>query len=120
MNSPEPQEPDSKEKLTFTITKSTRNIFLAKLLILLGLIVGGSYLFTQAGVQEYEKGLELTKEQYVEKFDQYKASLLNAKQFHDNPLLATFVVLIMVSFLIGSYELTALIISFIIGKVIRK
>ncbi len=79
MHSPEPQEQDSKEKLTFNITKSTRNVFLAKLLILLGLTVGSSYLFTQAGIQQYQKGLELTKEQYVEKFDQYKASLLNAK-----------------------------------------
>jgi len=120
MNSKEPKEQLSEEKLTFTITKSTKNIFFAKILILLGLTIGGGYLFTQTAAQQYKKGQELTQEQYSERFYQYKGSLLINKQYYENPLFSTFVILIMVSFLIASYELTALSIGFIIGKVIKQ
>jgi hypothetical protein len=113
-----PQQP-LEETLTFTIKKSTRNIFLAKTIILLGLTLLGGYFFTQNAYQKYERGHELTKEEYLEEFDAYKGNLLNAKQY-ENPLFSTFIVLIMVSFFIGSYELTALGIGFIIGKFPRQ
>jgi len=111
------QQPE--EQVTFVLKRSTRNVWLAKILILLSLSFLGGYLFTQDGARKYEKGRELTEEKYQEKFNEYRATLLNAKQY-DNPLFATFIMLIMVSFLIGSYELTALVIGFLIGKVIRR
>ena len=73
----------------------------------------------QDGARKYEKGRELTQEKYLARFDEYKGALLNAKQY-DNPALATFAMFLVVSFLIGSYELTALIIGLIIGKLIRR
>jgi predicted PurR-regulated permease PerM len=119
MDSTEPPHQPSDERLTFTIKKSTRNVFFSKILILLVLTLLGGYFFARDGSQKYEKGRELTQEKYLERFDAYKGGLLSAKQY-DNPLLSTFVMLIVVSFLIGSYELTALIIGFIIGKVVRR
>ncbi len=79
----------------------------------------GGYFFAKDGARKYEKGRELTQQEYLARFDEYKGSLLNAKQY-DNPTLATFVMLIIVSFMIGYYELMALIIGLIIGKLIRR
>jgi hypothetical protein len=113
-----PQQPPE-ESLTFIIKRSSKNVFFAKMIILLGLTLLGGYFFTQDSARKYERGRELTQEKYLERFDEYKGALLNAKQY-DNQLLYTFVMFIVVSFLIGSYELTALIIGFLIGKVIRR
>jgi uncharacterized membrane-anchored protein YhcB (DUF1043 family) len=119
MDSTEPPHQRPEESVTFVIRKSTRNVFLAKILILLGLTLLGGYWFARTGANQYEKGRELTQEKYLERFDEYKGALLNAKQY-DNPLFATFIMLMFVSFFISSYELTALIIGFIIGKIIRR
>jgi hypothetical protein len=113
-----PQQPPE-ETLTFNIKKSTRNIFFAKMIILLVLTLLGGYFYTQNAYQKYERGNELTKEKYLEEFDAYKGSLLSAK-YYKNQLFSTFIVLITVSFFIGSYELTALGIGFIIGKLPRQ
>ncbi|UKO99947.1 hypothetical protein [Nostoc sp. UHCC 0870] len=109
----------SEESVTFSIKKSSRNAFFAKMIILLTLTLLLGYFYGQDGARRYEKGRELTQEKYLEKFDEYKGALLNGKQF-ENPLLSTFAAFIVISFLIGSYELTALIIGFLIGKVIRR
>ncbi len=118
MDSQEAPQQRSDENLSLVIKKSSRNVFIAKVIILLSLSLLGGYFFAQDGARKYEKGRKLTQEKYLEKFDDYKGTLLNAKQY-DNPALATFVMLIVVSFLIGSYELMALIIGLIIGKLIR-
>lgn len=120
MDSTETPQKPPEESLTFIIRRSSRNVFLAKIIILSGLTLLGGYFFVQDGARKYERGRELTQEKYLEKFDEYKGALLNAKQYSDNPLFSTFIMLIVVSFLIGSYELTALIIGFLIGKVIRR
>lgn len=114
------QVPPQKQEDNFTLTvkKSSRNVLFAKVLILLALSITGGYFFAKNGAQRYEKGRELTQEQYLEGFDEYKGALLNAKQF-DNLPFSIFVMLMVMSFLIGSYELTALIIGFMIGKVIK-
>ncbi|MBW4532596.1 MAG: hypothetical protein KME09_01535 [Pleurocapsa minor HA4230-MV1] len=119
MDSTEPPQQRPEESVTFVISKSTRNVFFAKILILLGLTLLGGYWFARKSANDYERGCELTQEKYLERFDEYKGALLNAKQY-DNPLYSTFLMLIVVSFFIGSYELTTLIIGFIIGKVIRR
>lgn len=75
--------------------------------------------FTQYETQNYEKGRELMQEKYLEGFDEYKGSLLSSKETANVPV-ATLVMFLMVSSLIGSYELTALLIGFIIGKLIRR
>ena len=118
MNNTDHPQKHSEERLTFIVNRSTRNRFIAKLIILLGLTAFGSHLFIQDATQTYEKGLELTQEKYLERFDEYKGKLLNSKTYTNAPF-STFVMFIVVSFLIGSYELTALIIGFIIGKIIR-
>jgi predicted PurR-regulated permease PerM len=108
------------ETLTLTVKKSTRNVFFAKMIILLGLTLFTSYFYVQDVNRKYERGHKLTKEKYLEEFDEYKGILLNYKKQLENPLFSTFIVLIMVSFLIGSHELTALGIGFIIGKLPRR
>ena len=113
-----PQRP-SKESVTFRINKSSRNVIIAKIFILVGLTLVGSHFFAQNAAQQYKQGRELTQEEYIERFDEYKGRLLNAKQY-DNPLVAGFAMLMVLSFLIGSYELTALLIGFLIGKVIKR
>ena len=116
-----PQKPPE-ECLTFFIkipSISRRNVFFAKMIILLGLTLLGGYFVAQDSSLQYERGRALTQEKYLERFDEYKGELLKAKET-DNQLFSTFVMLIALSFLIGSYELTALIIGFLIGKVIRR
>lgn len=119
MDSTEPPQQLPEESLTFIVRRSTRNVFFAKMIILLGLALLGGYVFARDGAQRYERGRELTQEKYLKEFDDYKGALLRAKQY-DNPVLATFVMLMVVSFLICSYELTALIIGFMIGKVVKR
>jgi hypothetical protein len=113
-----PQQPPE-ESLTLIIKRSSRNIFFAKTILLLGLTLLGGYSFAKDNARQYERGRELTQEKYLEGFNKYKNSLLDAQKY-DNPVLATFLMLIVVSFLICSYELTALIIGFMIGKLIRR
>jgi hypothetical protein len=118
MDSTESPQQQSDATVTFTVRRSTRNRFLAKLILLLGLTAFGSHFFIQNAAKEYKKGRELTQEKYLARFDEYKGSLLNLKTYTNAPF-STFVMFIVVSFLIGSYELTALIIGLIIGKLIR-
>ncbi len=70
-------------------------------------------------MNDYEKGRELTQEKYLEGFVEYKGNLLSSKENANVPL-ATFIMFIVVSSLIGSYELAALIVGFMIGKLIRR
>jgi hypothetical protein len=117
MDSTEPrQNPD--ETLTFVIKRSTRSRVLAKLILLVGLTAFGSYWVIQNSAQKYEKGRRLTKEEYEAGFDRYKRSLLSAEQLSDKPL-TSFVMLMTVSFFFGSYELVALLLGLMIGKLSR-
>jgi hypothetical protein len=117
MDSTEPQQnPD--ERLTFTIKRSTRSRVLAKLILLLGLAAFGSYWVIQSSTQRYERGQKLTKEDYVAGFDRYKRDLLGSEQLTNKPL-ASFAMMMMVSFFFGSYELVALLLGLMIGKLIR-
>ncbi|MBK1990378.1 hypothetical protein A0J48_023115 [Sphaerospermopsis aphanizomenoides BCCUSP55] len=118
MDYTEPPQQRPEDSVTLTLKKSNRNIFIAKVLILLGLSVLGGYFLARESARKYELGRELTREKYLEEFVEYKGALLSAKR-QDNPVLATLAMLIVISFLIGSYELTALIIGFMIGKFIR-
>jgi hypothetical protein len=119
MNSPEPPQQRPEESLTLIIKKPTRNIFFAKILILLGLSLGFGYWFARDSSQRYETGRELTQEKYLERFDEYKGNLISRRQ-QENPVLSTLVMFITMSFLIGSYELTALMIGLMIEKMIRR
>jgi hypothetical protein len=93
-------------------------MILAKLVLLLGLSCFGGYLFTQEASRQYEKGLQLTEAAYQQEFQQYKSALLN-RQRYDNLPFSVFVMLMVFAFWIGSYELLAILIGFLIGKVIR-
>lgn len=119
MNSAEKNQTGSEESVTFSIKRSSRNAFLAKVIILLSLSLLGGHFLAQHNFQQYEQGRALTQEKYMEGYDQYQSKLLSAKQY-DNPLMTTFVMLMVLSFFIGSYELTALIVGLLIGKVIRR
>ena len=119
MDSTETSQQHPEESVAFVIKRSSRNVFLAKMITLLGLTLLGGYFFAQDGARKHERGRELTQEKYLEKFDEYKGVLLDAKKY-DDPLLSTLSMFLAVSFLIGSYELTVLIIGFLIGKVIRR
>lgn len=105
------------EKITFVLKRSTRNIWIAKFIILLASTAIFSSIFLEASLINYKKGQELTKEEYIANYEQYKNSLLASKTYTNAPL-STLAVFIMFAFLLGSYELTALIIGFIIGKLI--
>jgi len=120
MDSKEQSQQQSEEKLTFTIRTSTKNRIMAKLIIFLFLTGCFNYFFSQQAAKEYEKGKELTVQEYLENFDEYKSDLIASKNYTNQPALTFFVSLIVVSFLIGSYELMALIIGFIIGKLIKQ
>lgn len=117
MNSTETPQRPPEESVTFSIKRSSKNVFFAKIAILSILTILGGHFFAQHSAQEYKKGRELTREKYLEGFDEYKGSLLNSGSY-DNPLLSTLSMFLVFSFLIGSYELTVLLIGFLIGKVI--
>lgn len=119
MDSTNLPQPPTDEHVTVVLKKPTRNKVIAKVLILIVLSGVGGYVFARDGAQKYEKGRELTREKYLERYEQYKGTLLNAKQY-DNLPLATVCMLMVVAFLFGSYELIALMIGFIIGKLIIR
>jgi hypothetical protein len=119
MNSTEPPQPSSPETVTFTIRRSSRNVFFAKILILLGLILVSGQFYAHDNAKKYQKGRELTKEKHLADFEERRSSLLNFKQY-ESPIVATFIMLIYISILIGGYELLALVIGLMIGKVIRR
>jgi hypothetical protein len=116
MDSTEPQQnPD--ERITFTIRRSTKSKVLAKLILLVGMTAFGSYWIIQRSAQNYERGRNLTKASYEAGFDRYKRNLLNERL--NNKPLASLSVLMMVSFFFGSYELAALLLGLMIGKLVR-
>lgn len=108
------------EKLVFVIRKSTRNTFIAKLFLLFSLTALISYVIIQQSAKEYEKGATLTKEEYIANFDKYKANLIYKDNLSSSHSLTAFVSLIIVSFLIGSYELLAILIGLLIGKFYKQ
>ena len=121
MDSKETSQQPLEESLTITIKSSSRNVFFAKVIMFLSLTLIVGHFYTQTAAKNYERGRELTQEKYLEKFDEYKGELLSSSNNSmSNPMTATFLALFVLSLLIGSYELTALAIGFIIGKVIRR
>lgn len=118
MDSTKSFQQQSEETITFTVKRSTRSRFIAKLFLILGLTSFSSYFTVQSSIQEYKKGQELTEERYLADYNEYKTELLNAKN-STNPVSSIFVMFIAISFMIGSYELMALMIGLIIEKLIR-
>jgi len=112
-------QPNSEDSVTLIVKKSTRNIWLAKVIILLGLSFIGGYFFAMQGATNYQTGSELTEQEYLATFEEYRAELLEGESYANVPV-ATFTMLILVSFLIGSYEFAAVIIGFMVGKVIGR
>ncbi len=121
MDSTKTPQQSPEESLTFIIKIKgvNRNVFFAKMIILLGLSLLLGYSVAQVNSRKYERGRELTQEKYLKGFGEYKGELLEAKR-GDDPLFSTFITLIVLTILIFSYESTALIIGFLIGKVIRR
>ncbi|UJB73228.1 hypothetical protein HRE53_31490 (plasmid) [Acaryochloris sp. 'Moss Beach'] len=120
MASTETPQPSSGDSVTFVIRKSGRNVFIAKMIILVGFSLLTGHLYTQDGIQSYERGRELTQEQYLEGYEEYKGKLLQEGGQKSNPIFSTFVAFIGFTILIFSYELTAIMIGFLIGKVIKR
>jgi hypothetical protein len=118
MSSTEPLQQQSEDKVTFIVKNSTRSRFIAKLIITAGLVVITSYFFIQSSAKQYQKGRALTQESYLKDFEQYKQSLLKARDYTNIPL-SSLACLIVISFLVGSYELLALVIGLMIGKIIK-
>jgi hypothetical protein len=86
------------------------------LIILLSIVLGIFY--AKTATENYQKGSQLTQGKYLENFDRYKSSLI-AGNPPQHPAAAIFVSLIVISFLIGSYELASLAISLAIGKILK-
>lgn len=109
----------SEESTTIKIGNSIKNRIIAKSIVVIALAVALGIFIAKDATSKYEKGQQLTQEKYIKDFDRYKNSLMNgnAPQY---PAASIFVSLILMSFLISSYELAALAISLIIGKVLRS
>lgn len=119
MNSPELNQQPLDENITTSIKHPVRNQLIARAILIVLLSSALGIFYAKDANEKYQKGSQLTQEKYLKNFDRYKSSLTtNLAPKH--PGAAIFVSLIMMSFLIGSYELAALAISLIIGKVSRS
>jgi hypothetical protein len=119
MNSPEPNQQLSDKSITIDIKSSFRNQLVARTVLVILFSGALGIFYAQDATEKYQKGTELTQEKYVKNFDRYKSSLMSGNA-PTHPVAAIFICLIMMSFLIGSYELAALAISLIIAKVFRS
>ncbi len=118
MNSLEPDlQPD--RNISIKIQSSVRNQFVARVILVTILSVVFGIFYANIATKNYQKGSQLTQEKYLKNFDRYKSSLMNDSA-PQHPAASIFVSLIVISFLIGSYELAALAISLIIGKVFKS
>lgn len=103
------------KRLTVTIPTSTRNKLIGKVLVIL--ISSGifGYWFTLDSAAQFEKGKQLTLEQYTENFPQYKAKLMANGRM---PMAGgIFAMLIVLAALFGLYELLGLLVGLTIGKI---
>jgi hypothetical protein len=115
MTSKEPSD----DLYTFTIKSSAKNKILAKLIITAGLIAITTHLSLQSAICQYEEGKNLTQEEYLKDFNDHKRELLKS-EFRANPVVTCLSSLIMLSLLIGSYELLSLMLAIILGKMIKS
>jgi hypothetical protein len=113
------QETPPTTNLTVKIQRSARDMIIAKLIIFLSASILCSYWLTQDCSKRYEKGRTLTQETYLADFVEYKGYLLRSKENGD-PVSTTLVSLIFMAFLVGSYEVASLIVSFAVGKIMKR
>jgi hypothetical protein len=102
------------KQLTVTIPTSTKNKLIGKILVIL--ISSGifGYWFTLDSATQFQKGKQLTIEQYTANFDQYKAKLMSNRPM---PMpLGIFAMLIVLAVFFGLYELLGLLLGLTIGK----
>ncbi len=119
MSVPKLSQQPSDENNTIKIGNSIKNQIIAKSILAIAFAIAIGIFYAKDATSKYEKGQQLTQEKYLKNFDLYKGSLMNGNA-PQHPAAAIFVSLMMMSFLIGSYELAALAISLIIGKVLKS
>ena len=96
------------------LTQSKASTRIAKLIVVLIFTCLIAYSINSSSLQDYEKGQNLTLNEYVEGFDDYKASLL----LYD-PLWYDFLIaFIMVGFFFCSYELLGKGVGWILWRTI--
>jgi len=108
------------ESFTITVSRSTRNVLLAKLIIVIGLTALFSTYFISNCAKQYEAGKQLTQETYLAHFEDRKAALLSQGQYATNTPLVVLGCFMTVGFLIDSYELVILVLGFMVGKLVRR
>lgn len=120
MNSKNDSEQSQKGHLTLKIKYSSGNIAIAKVVIItIVSILFAQYFVTQSR-EEYRRGQEITQEEYIENFTQYRAELLKSRTYASNYPFAVFIFFIVLGFIFGSYELISFAISLAIGKIIPQ
>ena len=94
--------------VTKNINSTQRNKIKARIIsvLVIGMLLG--YWFHIDSIKDYEKGKELTLEQYTEGFEDYKNKLISGKHSLWAGLIAGPIVLLL---LIGPYEILSFIIT---------
>lgn len=103
------------KQLTITIPTSTKNKLIGKILVVL--ITSGlfGYWFTLDSAAQFQKGKQLTLEQYTANFTQHKAKLMSNGTM---PMpIGIFAMLIIFAVFFGLYELLGLLLGLTIGKI---
>lgn len=112
--------PTTEDHITISMSRNVRNSSIAKLIALVVLTSGLGFFFISSSESQYQEGKNLTQEKYLAKFEDYKAKLTSKGEYSQNKLLSVFSAFIALSFFIGSYELTVLLIRVLIGKFARR
>lgn len=103
------------KQIRITIPTSTKNRLIGKILVLLISSGGFGYWYSVEATAQFEKGKQLTLEQYTANFDQYKAKLLSPGRI---PMpVGIFAMLIFLAIFFGLYELLSLLLGLSIGKI---
>ncbi len=95
--------------------KNHQSWLLPRLIVFVLLVIVMSSMFTQYSRDRYERGITLTKNQYIENYSSFKEELLSSKPYrqYGNSLLATFLPMLII---IGAYEGIILLLSIYLRK----
>ncbi len=119
MNSSDLSQQNLDSSITIKIKNLSRNKLIAKIILASSFAVILGLFYNKNSQEKYEVGLQLTPAKHQKNYEKYKISLMS-EYAPRNPATSIFIMLIIMSFLIGSYELAALAISLIIGKVFKS
>lgn len=100
----------------FVMPRKARNALIGKVLMVLLIGLAFGYAVETSSRRDYQKGLELTQEKYLEDYEEYRERLLRLEP--TAPAVVAIFSVITAFFFFGLYELGGRALGAIVGKVL--